>query len=148
MSFESQQKNMRRMAKLLENDLGYIWGEKESGPNGDKKGFLRLGKVFLRALAEDLGLREVKVTSNAGGIAVSGECSLYGMWESGGIYVCIGQFCGGKDVVLYRSIRHINDHKGGYNNFVTMRELSCMSYQQMVKLLLRLRKDAAYERAA
>ena len=93
MSFESQQKNMHRLAKLLENDLGYIWGEKESGPNGDKKGFLRLGKVFLRALAEDLGLRDVKVTSNAGGIAVSGECSLYGMWENGGIYVCIGQFC-------------------------------------------------------
>ena len=148
MSFESQQKNMYRLAKLLENDLGYIWGEKESGPNGDKKGFLRLGKVFLRALAEDLGLRDVKVTSNAGGIAVSGECSLYGMGENGGIYVCIGQFCCGQDVVLYRSIRNLKDHKGGYNNYITRQELSRMSYQQLLNRLLLLRKDADYERAA
>ena len=44
--------------------------------------FLNVGKTFLRALAKDLGLRDVKVTSNAAGIAVSGECYLYGMWES------------------------------------------------------------------
>ena len=74
-----------------------IWGEREAGPSGAKKTFLNLGKVFLRALAKDLGLREAKITSDSGGIAVSGGCDLIGMWENGGIYISLSQFCGGKD---------------------------------------------------
>ena len=56
MSVKSQENNMRRLAALLGQDLSYIFGEKESGPNGSKKTFLNVGKVFLRALAKDLGL--------------------------------------------------------------------------------------------
>ena len=91
MSIKSQENNMRRLAALLGQDLRYIFGEKESGPNGSKKPFLNVGKVFLRALAKDLGLRDVTVSSNPGGIAVSGDCSMIGMWEDGGIYVCLHQ---------------------------------------------------------
>lgn len=47
MSVQSQEKNMRKLAELLSHDLGYIWGERESGPNGDKKTFLKTGKTFL-----------------------------------------------------------------------------------------------------
>lgn len=55
-----------------------------------------------------------------GGIAVSGECSLIGMWETGGIYVCLYQPAGGgNDVLLYRTIRHSRDYKGGYNRYLT-----------------------------
>lgn len=97
MSVKSQENNMRRLATLLSQDLGYIWGDRESGPNGAKKPFLNLGKVFLRALAKDLGLRDAKVTSNPGGIAVSGDCSLIGMWDQGGIYINISQFGVGKN---------------------------------------------------
>lgn len=43
MSVKSQENNMRRLANLLSKDLGYIWGERESGPNGAKKTFLNLG---------------------------------------------------------------------------------------------------------
>ena len=75
------------------HDLSYIYGERESGPNGDKKTFLRVGKAFLHALSKDLRLRDAKITSNAGGIAVSGECTLIGMWEDSGIYICIEQPC-------------------------------------------------------
>lgn len=82
MSMKSQENNMRRLAILLKQNLSYIGGERECGPNGAKKAFLNLGKVFLRALAKDLGLRDVRVMSNPGGIAVSGECCLYGMWVS------------------------------------------------------------------
>ena len=74
MSFKSQENNIRRFAELLGHDLGYIWGERESGPKGDKKVFLNVGKTFLRALAKDLGRNDAAVTANAGGIAVSGEC--------------------------------------------------------------------------
>lgn len=91
MSIKSQTNNMRRLAVLLNFNLCNIHGKKECGPNGSKQVFLNVGKVFLRALARDLGLHDVTVSSNAGGIGVSGECSLIGMWENGGLYVSISQ---------------------------------------------------------
>lgn len=96
MSVKSQENNMRRLADLLSQDLSYIGGERECGPNGAKKTFLNLGKVFLRALSKDLGLRDAKVTSNPGGIAVSGDCSLIGMWKNNGIYISLGQILSDK----------------------------------------------------
>lgn len=148
MSFKSQENNMRRLAELLGHDLGYIWGERESGPNGDKKVFLNVGKTFLRALAKDLGLHDAAVTANAGGIAVSGECCLTGMWESGGIHICIEQPCGGQNVLLYRTVRNLKDHRGGYNRYISRTELANMSYEQLLGRLLTLKKDVDYERAA
>lgn len=71
MSVKSQEHSMRRLAALLGQDLSYIGGDRKSGSNGNKKTFLNVGKVFLRALAKDLGLRDVTVSSNPGGIAVS-----------------------------------------------------------------------------
>lgn len=149
MSMKSQENNMRRLTTLLSQDLSYIWGEKEGGPNGAKKAFLNLGKVFLRALAKDLGLRDVRVMSNPGGIAVSGECYLYGMWMTSGLFICIQQPCAGEDVFLYRTIRNINDHKGGYNRYIKLRDMKQLSYGQLLDLLSKLRKDGnGYERAA
>ena len=97
MSVKSQGSNMRRLSALLSHDLGYAYGDKERGPNGRKKNFLNTGKAFLRALAKDLGLRDALVSANEGGIAVSGECTLIGMWEEGGIYICLSQPVGGGD---------------------------------------------------
>ena len=106
---------MRRLSVLLSHDLGYAYGDKERGPNGRKKIFLNTGKAFLRALAKDLGLRDALVSANEGGIAVSGECTLIGMWEEGGIYICLSQPVGGGDkVLLYRTVRNGRDYKGGY----------------------------------
>ena len=111
MSIKSQTNNMRRLAALLNINLCNIHGKKECGPNGSKQVFLNVGKVFLRALARDLGLRDVTVSSNAGGIGVSGECSLIGMWENGGLYVSISQpACGSGKVLLYRTVRHSRDY--------------------------------------
>lgn len=149
MSMKSQENNMRRLAGLLSQNLSYIGGERESGPNGAKKAFLNLGKVFLRALARDLGLRDVRVMSNPGGIAVSGECCLYGMWVNSGLFICLQQASIEGDVFLYRTIRNINDHKGGYNRYVKFRDLKKLSYGQLLDLLSELRKDGDdYERAA
>ena len=70
MSIKSQTNNMRRLAVLFNFNLCNIHGKKECGPNGSKQVFLNVGKVFLRALARDLGLHDVTVSSNAGGIGV------------------------------------------------------------------------------
>lgn len=149
MSMKSQENNMRRLAGLLSQNLSYIGGERECGPNGAKRAFLNLGKVFLRALAKDLGLRDVRVMSNPGGIAVSGECCLYGMWVNSGLFICLQQASIGGDVFLYRTIRNINDHKGGYNRYVKFHDLKKLSYGQLLDLLSELRKDGDdYERAA
>ena len=152
MSVKSQENNMRRLAELLSQDLSYIGGERECGPNGDKRTFLNLGKVFLRALAKDLGLREATVTSNPGGIAVSGDCSLIGMWKNNGLYVNLSQFCGGKSVLVYRTARNIRDYSGGHNNYLTLGDLRSLSYPALLDKLSALRKEGGvherYDRAA
>ena len=108
-----------------------------------------VGKVFLRALARDLGLREVTVSSNAGGIGVSGDCSLIGMWESGGLYVSISQHaCGSGNVLLYRTVRHSRDYKGGYNHFITRHELEKWPYAHLLDVLCALRKDWEFDEQA
>lgn len=149
MSHKSQEKNMRKLAELLGQDLSYIWGEKEVGPNGVKKRFLNTGKVFLRALAKDLGLQDAKVSSEAAGIGESGDCTLMGMWQTNGLYIDLSQFCGNREnVLLYRTIRHSKDYSGGYNNFLTLRDLAEMSYPDLLFLLAAVREEGAHERAA
>lgn len=149
MSHKSQEKNMRKLAELLSQDLGCIWGEKESGPNGAKKQFLNTGKVFLRVLAKDLGLQEARVRANAGGIGVSGDCTLMGLWHTNGLYVTLSQFwAGGESVLLYRTIRHSKDYTGGYNIFLTLRELAEMDYTDLLFKLAALREEGVHERAA
>ena len=149
MSHKSQEKNMRKLAGLLDRDLSCIWGEREGGPNGDKKVFLSTGKVFLRALAKDLGLRDISVSSNPGGIAVSGGCTLMGMWQTNGLYVQMSQPCFEREnVVLYRTIRHSKDYCGGRSLYLTRRNLAEMSYPDLLFTLAALREEGCHERAA
>lgn len=146
MSVQSQENNLRRLAMLLDTDLSYIGGERESGPNGAKKVFLNTGRVFLRALSQDLHLRESKVVSNAGGIAVSGECCLTGMWEAGGLFICLEQPCFLRENVLrYRTIRNLKDFKGGYNRYMRLSELKTIPYEKLVAKLAALRKEETYD---
>ena len=149
MSLKSQEKNMRKLAELLGQDLSYIWGERESGPNGAKKQFLNTGTAFLRALGKDLGLRDAKASSNPGGIAVSGDCSLIGMWQTNGLYVQLSQPCYDRErVLLYRTVRHNKDYTGGRNLYLTRRDLAEMSYPDLLFLLASLREEGVHERAA
>ena len=80
MSIKSQQANMKTIYSLVSQELGFIYGERESGPNGAKKQFHTKSATFLRALGNDLGLKEFKVSKNYGGIAVSGEIFPFGLW--------------------------------------------------------------------
>lgn len=144
MSVQSQEKNMRKLAELLSHDLGYIWGERESGPNGDKKTFLKTGKTFLWNLSKDLKLRDAKVSVNPGGIAVSGECSLIGLWNdgNGGIYVQLSQSSFDREnVLLYRRVQSISDSTGGQNNFVSLNVLQRAYYPWLLDTLSAVRKE-------
>lgn len=136
MSIKSQEGHMRQLALLLTTDLGCIFDERESGPNGSKKAFLNVGKVFLRALAKDLGLHEVTVSANSGGIAVSGTCSLYGMWEDRGIAVWIEQrLCADGKVLCYRTIRSSRDFKGGYEEAARDERADTSKLREQLQLL-------------
>lgn len=149
MSVRSQEVNMCKLADLLGQDLGYIWGEKESDPNGAKRIFLNVGRTFLRALAKDLNLRDYKVTSNAGGIAVSGDCTLMGVWEENGIFVMLSQPAGGGNhVLLYRTIRNMRDYTGGYSHWLDRSALETFSYEELLRTLSALRRNRNDERAA
>lgn len=144
MSMQSQEKNMRKLADLLSRDLGYIHGERESGPNGDKKTFLKTGKTFLWNLSKDLKLCDSKTSTSPGGIAVSGECSLVGMWDDVGICVQIGQPNYDRErVLLYRTVQSMDDRTGGQNHFLTLRDLQRMSYSQLLFQMSALKKEGA-----
>ena len=149
MSIVSQQHNMRRLHELLRGDLSYIPGRRENGPNGAKRTFLNVGKAFLQAMARDLALRDAVVKSNARGAGVSGDCILYGMWKDNGVYISVSQFAGnGENVILFRSIRNIRDHRGGHNHFISLRELETMTYRQMLDRIGALRRDRVFDLAA
>jgi hypothetical protein len=140
MSLKSQKDNMKAVFSLVSIDLGYIFGERESGPrrrtnvalkrsrhlltrlagrptcpNGAKKEFLTKSAAFLRALGKDLGFIDMNVSTNPSGIAVSGEVSLYGMWSEGnGLFFQINQPLSMQHgSFLFRHITHMKDYRGG-----------------------------------
>lgn len=149
MSIKSQEGNLQKLVQVLSRGLCNIYGEREQGPNGDKRVFLHVGAVFLRALARDLGLKEARVTTNAEGIGSPGSCTLMGMWEAEGLYLTLTQFSGPDGrAILYRSIRDMQDYKGGYNRFLTVRELAHTDYPLLLEMLGALKMEDANERIA
>ena len=141
MSVKSQQQNMRAIHALVSEDLGYIYGERESGPNGAKKQFHTKSKAFLRALGNDLGFKEFKVTNNYAGIAVSGEITLMGMWgEGNGLYFQISQLIQPFNRFLFREIKHMKDYSGGTNQWLPFSLFEDGAYEMLMDTLIKLRK--------
>jgi len=131
---------MKAIYGLVSQDLGYIYGERESGPNGSKKVFHTKSKAFLRVLGNDLGFKEFKVTNNHGGITVSGEITLMGMWDDGnGLYFQINQPLQPFNGFLSRSIKHMKDYTGGYNQWLPCDLFVACDYEKLVETLLLLR---------
>lgn len=146
MSMQSQEKNMKIIHSLVSQNLGYIFGERESGPNGAKKQFQTKSATFLRALGRDLGFQECKVTNNYGGIAVSGEITLMGMWSGGnGLYLQLSQSAIGWQSFLYRQISHIKDYTGGRNQWLPTELFASGKYAELMDILLALRKPSKEE---
>ena len=140
MSIKSQQQNMKTIHSLTSRDLGYIHGERESGPNGAKKVFHTKSKAFLRGLGNDLGFTEFKVTNNHGGIAVSGEITLMGMWSDGnGLYFQLNQPMPSFDSFLYRNIKNMKDYSGGHNQWLPCSLFETGEYERLIETVLELR---------
>ena len=143
MSIKSQKSNMKTIYSLVSQDLGYIYGERESGPNGAKKQFHTKSKAFLRALGNDLGFKEFKVTNNYAGIAVSGEITLMGMWGDGnGLYFQINQPLQPFNSFLYRDISHMKDYTGGHNQWLPCESFEEGNYETIIDTLLALHKKS------
>ena len=146
MSMQSQKKNMKIIHSLVSQNWGYIFGEYESGPNGAKKQFHTKSAAFLRALGRDLGFQECKVTNNYGGIAVSGEIMLMGMWSEGnGLYLQLSQSAMGWQSFLYRQISHMKDYTGGRNQWLPTELFASGKYAELMDILLVLRKPSKEE---
>ena len=144
MSDKTQEKKMRELAELLGHEPGYLSGSHECP--GPKRTFLNTGRAFLRALAKDLNLTDSKVSVNPAGIAVSGDCTLIGMWGTNGIYIDISEFLGAKAALLYRTARHMKDYTGGQNRYVRRSELVGMGYRELLNRLSALREEDIHER--
>ena len=147
MSIKSQKANMKTIYSLVSQDLGYIYGESESGPNGAKKQFHSKSATFLRALGNDLGLKEFKVIKNYSGIAVSGEITLIGMWDEGnGLYFQINQPLPPLNSFLYHSINHMkNCSSGAKNKWMDFDLFENGDYETVLDMLLALRKSTVKE---
>jgi hypothetical protein len=142
MSVQSQKKNMQAIFNLVSQDLSYIHGERESGPNGAKKTFHLKSKAFLRTLGNDLGLKEFKVHGNYGGIAVAGEITLMGLWSEGnGVYFEIFQSISNRREFMYRHISHMKDYSGGANQWLDCRLFEAADYEAVLGMLLALRNQ-------
>ena len=133
MSLKTQIANMKVLAKLLSQDLGYIHGARESGPNGAKQEFLTKARVFLAALGKDLGFVVQKTHTNKAGIAVSGEVTLRGLWKPGnGLRVEISQDLMNNYVLHYGPIDGINDHASGFAVYVSLDTLRQANYAKLI----------------
>ena len=145
MSIKSQQANMKTIHRLVSMDLGYIYGERESGPNGAKKQFLSKSTAFLRALGNDLGLTDFKVSTNPAGIAVSGDITLKGIWSDGnGLYLQINQPIQPFDAFLYRTVKSMKDYNGGRNQWLPCDLFATGDYERLINTLLELREQIRF----
>lgn len=147
MSVKTQEKRMKQLARLVAMDLAYIYGDRESGPNGAKAEYLRTGKAFLREMAKDLGFTESQAYTMPGGIGVNGEIALMGMWNGGnGVYILIHRddFTGS---ILYRRVRHMKDYTGGRNRHLT-RNVLLGQYGDLLERFLELKEEPAYASVA
>jgi len=90
-----------------------------------KREFERQGLSALRKLAKTMGFTESKVRFNAGGIAVSGDLSLYGMFSPGvGVALNLTQGSMEQFAGYCRHISRIDDYSGGKNNWIRHEELA------------------------
>lgn len=107
-------KYLKKLASLM------ISKEKAQYNESFKERFREIGIKAMEELARILELKEYRVSFNPGGIAVSGDLTLMGMWTEGnGVYISMNKDFPGKPYgdVLYRQIKHMADYTGGPNNY-------------------------------
>lgn len=125
------------------NQLAFmLLGKEEAQYNAPfKEQFKKVGVKAMRELAKLLDLPEIDIHFNPGGIAVSGDLRLMGMWSDGnGIYISMNRDFPNKPWgdVLYRTITDMKDFTGGSNNYF---EFALLQFPEALKeRVLKLRK--------
>jgi hypothetical protein len=110
-----------------------------------KKRFHADGRKFMKELASELGLTgRCDISSNQGGIAVSGEIYLHA--DHLFVQMSEGISSDGPDL-LFRSCKNRQDDTGGRNNFITMKRLAQWPEEQ-TRFLDRCRELMAQEAIA
>jgi hypothetical protein len=149
MSLKTQTAHMKNLAELLGRDLGHIFGERESGPNGAKAQFLCAARAFLSGLRKDLGFAAWKIHTNKAGAAVSGEVALRGLWEKGnGLHMAISQDLTHGYALRFGPIKDIGDFKSGFAARLSIDTLRRANYAQLIIDLLAFRGDSHGRTAA
>lgn len=115
------------MGKYL-NQLAYLMLNGEDGRYNEefKKKYKMVGLKAMKELARLLDLKEFDINFNPGGIAVSGDLRLMGMWsEERGVYITMNKDFPNRPWgdVLYRTIKHTKDFTGGPNNWLEFKLL-------------------------
>jgi len=126
--------NLKKLARLMLSE--------ESGSYNDafKAKFRLVGKKAMKELARLLGLRTFDIQFNPGGIAVSGDLRLMGMWSEGnGVYISMNKDFPSAPYgqILYRTIKHMKDFTGGPNQWMSYETLR--DPVRLKELLCRLR---------
>ena len=126
--------NLKKLARLMLSE--------ESGSHNEafKTKFRLMGKKAMKELAWLLELRPFDIQFNPGGIAVSGDLRLMGMWSEGsGIYICMNKNLPNAPYgqILYRTIKHMKDFAGGPNQW--MRYETLRNPVRLKELICRLR---------
>jgi len=130
---------LRQLAKLMTN------GEDGRYNDDFKERFRSVGKKAMGELVRLLELKEFDINFNPGGIAVSGDLRLMGMWSEGnGVYITMNKDFPGKPWgdVLYRHIQHMRDFTGGPNNYFKFSLLG--NPAALRKTIMRLKRDDVY----
>jgi len=124
------------------NKLARLMLSKESASYNEtfKNRFCLIGKKAMKELANLLELRPFDIHFNPGGIAVSGDLRLMGMWSEGnGVYISINKTLPNAPYgqILYRTIKHMKDFAGGPNQW--MRYETLRDPARLKKLICQLR---------
>lgn len=129
-------KKMKAMVSVLRTkDIGYDEFAKEE--------FKRSGQAAMKALAKELPFKQMEVHFNPGGIAVSGDLSLHGMFEDGrGIYIHVSQHCwdGSKVSCYCRAITSMKDYTGKRNNW--LKDTDLLDIDGLKQTLINVSKEA------
>jgi len=133
-------KHLRKLKRLMTS--------KESGSYNEdfKERFRSVGKKAMGELALLLDFNEFGFDFNPGGIAVSGDLRLMGMWSKGnGVYISMNKDFPNKPWgdVLYRHIKNMRDFTGGPNNYFKFSLLG--DSEALRRTITSLRKDNGHD---
>ena len=84
-----------------------------------KAEFGATAKRFAREVVKHMGFKEFDISWNAGGIAVSGDVIIRGMYnDNNGAYVVIST--PSNHGIMFRTIKNMRDYTGGNNNWLKL----------------------------